>query len=35
VPRSAPVEASQSLTVLSSEPDATSWPSGENVTEVT
>jgi hypothetical protein len=31
----APVPASQSLTVWSGEPDATSLPSGENATELT
>ena len=34
-PRAAPVVASQSLTVLSSDPDAISLPSGENATALT
>ena len=33
LPCGAPVAASQSLTVLSSEPDATSLPSGEKATD--
>src|SRR2546423_1476613 len=35
LPRSAPVAASQSLTVLSFDADATSCPSGENATALT